>query len=887
MLTDEQFNEQLSAFPCTFHLDLKHVNKNRIKERRTRLELELNNSTFEIRKVNFLMWVYNQLKKYKKAVDVIERYKDKFQNNITSLANMAIVLWNSGYELKADDCLNKLKQLKSSPIFPSLLLEAQAESAFSYKKMGGILNLSRAVELYTEVVEAKPEDMTLRLELGITYRRTTHPRISMSEYFKNDPIVNRIQKAADLFFTVANSDVNNKTRSRAYVELAVMRRHTQKLIDVREYHDICRGMSVRKLCLEALKICEDDPRVLCECGRVLHEFDWNSAIEVLEKSVNMMPHTVAYHHLAIAYGKRAKRLTPEEMGIKWKSISQDPKGAITQFNKIIKSLNPSMQAEDPSEREHGQHKNIISAYEQIGLCYLAMYKKATGLCDNSQLFYIDVGFNVSADSETDSLNSEGTAFNEGVLTADHLQFKETSDIKLMQAIRLAARYCKEAPHNYEINVWKSYVQLKSKYNSCDLSKLSELLMLCGKYKNISQIVEDLKNQDTEKLKQPTLFTGALKSYLSLGKYELALALMNALLPHVVGGDGEELQTLEIQVNLCAAASRLEHPEEGISDLFQHVLDLQFWGRSPKATTQQTGSNDVLNSCVDEQANYLDVLILYDDSDNDDGSLPDIVTKAQQLKKLMKQTFNLRVKCNKERDPVGLSLYPEEMLFFKTVIVLVDGETEQETRRDRPFPMGNDPIPCAKTLSYGQRPYPVCHDPFLWAKTLSRVPRPFPMGNDPIPCAKTLSYGQRPYPVCHDPFLWAKTLSRVPRPFPMGKDPIPCAKTLSYGQRPYPVCQDPFLWAKTLSRVPRPFPMGKDPIPCAKTLSYGQRPYPVCQDPFLWAKTLSRVPRPFPMGKDPIPCAKTLSYGQRPYPVCQDPFLWAKTLSRVPRPFPMG
>ncbi|KAI8774175.1 hypothetical protein BgiBS90_025360 [Biomphalaria glabrata] len=759
---ETNFVERLRVFPCTFHLDFKHVKKFRLKERKKRLELETNNSKPEDpRKMNLLLWIYHKLDEREKASELGERLSQS--ENIISLANTAYIMHWYKKVSRALQCLSTLEKLKSGSSYDSLKTQATLELAFAYKKIGGPMNLSQAIQLYTEYLQAKPEDWNAKLELGITCRRSLHPKIANSEFLNQAAFLERMEKTADVLFSVADSDPNTVNRGRAYIELAVLRAHFQAYLEFNTCHPIFRSMSVKKLCDLALEFSNDDSRVLCECGRIIHRFDWNKAIQVLEKSTHLMPHTVAYHHLAIAYGKRARRMQTDQLGLRWKSISHDPKSvfldfasvdvqkaiecyrkgveislkdnipamfnygqflkscglfedAIEQFSEVIRIA--QYLSKDNVNSEDAEHANIVSAYEQIGLCYLAMYYIADDQCTPSEVFArifcsireYEANEAIVTDSEVDlehtpkrhiiynsdsprevkyeqtflkSCESQTSPEVDSLCNSlktwsvtDKENLKEMAIENFMTAIVQAASYISKSPHLYTINIWKAYLQVSTycTKNNPHEKRLFQLLDICGQHQNVFKLTEDLRLHDTEKFKDPDIFDRAIQSYLTLRKYTMALAFLNLFLPQAEFLDTADKVTLQIKVNLYSAAASLQLKDTNPSDLFHHVLDLQF-----QSTVEACDPNNTA------QTDYLDLLILYDDTDPaEEGQMSVVEAKSRELKRLLKTTYNLKVKCNRDRSPCGLRLDPEEMLWYRCIIVVLDLKTQATSIETRVF-----------------------------------------------------------------------------------------------------------------------------------------------------------------------------------------------------------
>ncbi|CAL1547077.1 unnamed protein product, partial [Lymnaea stagnalis] len=132
-----------------------------------------------IAKLNLYAWVEFKLGKIEEAKELNEEaLKQTDRENITSVLSQAYILWKDGYDIKAQNCLDEAEGLKKGIEGEKLLTEAKAELAYSYSRLGGTENLSRAIEIYTDVVESQPERYAWKYRLGLAHRRATHGNIS-------------------------------------------------------------------------------------------------------------------------------------------------------------------------------------------------------------------------------------------------------------------------------------------------------------------------------------------------------------------------------------------------------------------------------------------------------------------------------------------------------------------------------------------------------------------------------------------------------------------------------------------------------------------------------------------------------------------------------------
>ncbi|CAL1526926.1 unnamed protein product, partial [Lymnaea stagnalis] len=140
-------------------------------------ELDVDDDCFEevIAKVNFYTWIEFKLSHFEKARDHNERaLKLSSWSNITSLVNHAFITRRDGDETGAEKSLDKAEKLRKGRGGDRLMTDVEAELAYSYSRLNGPENLSRAIEIYARVVERQPEIYAWKYRFGLAHRRATH-----------------------------------------------------------------------------------------------------------------------------------------------------------------------------------------------------------------------------------------------------------------------------------------------------------------------------------------------------------------------------------------------------------------------------------------------------------------------------------------------------------------------------------------------------------------------------------------------------------------------------------------------------------------------------------------------------------------------------------------
>ncbi|CAL1526921.1 unnamed protein product, partial [Lymnaea stagnalis] len=133
-----------------------------------------------IAKLNLFTWVEFKLGNYKNAHnhnnDVLKMTEGE---NITALINQAHLLLRKGEEIRSEDCLNKAENLRQSRQGEELMVDVEAELAYSLSRLGGDDNIISAIDMYTTVVTKKPKMYPWKFGLGLLHRRATHINVTM------------------------------------------------------------------------------------------------------------------------------------------------------------------------------------------------------------------------------------------------------------------------------------------------------------------------------------------------------------------------------------------------------------------------------------------------------------------------------------------------------------------------------------------------------------------------------------------------------------------------------------------------------------------------------------------------------------------------------------
>ncbi|KAI8796502.1 interferon-induced protein with tetratricopeptide repeats 5 [Biomphalaria glabrata] len=290
-------NEDLKEFPCTFNLARGHkVTQERFRHVKNNVESEIDCSPEEqIRNKNILTWVLFNLGDKHKAEELNrEALKDSEDKNITALGNNVFILYNKGYKLKPQNtAFQKLLELSKDERFEHMKIEALAEQAYCYTRLGGEQNYKICIDLFKKCVDRCPHNYDWKFGLGLVYRRFTNFS-SISQEQKEELIA----ESAQLLFEVARCG-NDKLKGLAYAQLVVGYMTFPKQQD-----RVFKDYDVQSLCEEALKYGDQNPTVLTHVGRCLKDLDVDKAIDLLKKSLELRLNSIACHHLGLCYEKK-------------------------------------------------------------------------------------------------------------------------------------------------------------------------------------------------------------------------------------------------------------------------------------------------------------------------------------------------------------------------------------------------------------------------------------------------------------------------------------------------------------------------------------------------------------------------------------------------------
>ncbi|XP_059173541.1 uncharacterized protein LOC131954058 [Physella acuta] len=308
---------RIRLYPSIFHHKPAGTDTKRLRDIQLKVndELEYDDDCLDelVSKYLFLTWVEFELGNFDKSEELSNRALELTKgNSLTALVHSAYVMMRNGDEIQAEECLDNMHGVKTQDKSGLVVTTAQAELAYSLSRLGGPNNLVRAIEIYTEVTDKFPDQMSWKYRLGLAHRRATVPSLFyiLPTRFT---IEEHASKARCLLFEVAQSSFARDLRAHAYAQLAQISHYDEKKLPRAEHQRSYSNMSCEDLIQMALKFGSNDARTLLECGKILRYRDLDRAIDLLEKSIAIKKHGFAYHQLGLCYVYKANRKQQAEV----------------------------------------------------------------------------------------------------------------------------------------------------------------------------------------------------------------------------------------------------------------------------------------------------------------------------------------------------------------------------------------------------------------------------------------------------------------------------------------------------------------------------------------------------------------------------------------------
>ncbi|KAK7499574.1 hypothetical protein BaRGS_00009226 [Batillaria attramentaria] len=309
----EEFHDKLEDFPHSFQLEnqeqlIPDTLKRLKKGIESALSVGLKTSLETARARNLLAYLLfclghpaDSLAQTDEALSV-----DGQQQNIVSLANRAVILWQTGRRDDAGKQVELLQDLKSDKGFSYLHVKARAELAFCYTRMGPRF-FSKAIAVFKDVLEQakEPEKWLWTFGLALTKRRCL--RLQLAPYMQEHDRRGEFFATLKSFQTVLENTQCTNLKAKTFAELAMLPSMTTDTQIKADLMAAMHGMSPKDCCEQALQLDGNDVSVLTKCGMIFgKEKNFTRAIGILTKAVSLRKSSRSYHHIGLAYKALAK-----------------------------------------------------------------------------------------------------------------------------------------------------------------------------------------------------------------------------------------------------------------------------------------------------------------------------------------------------------------------------------------------------------------------------------------------------------------------------------------------------------------------------------------------------------------------------------------------------
>ncbi|XP_059173542.1 uncharacterized protein LOC131954059 [Physella acuta] len=302
--------KRLREYPSIFHNKPAGTDTKRLRDiqLKVKADIDCDDDCMEelVSKYFFLTWVEFELGNFDESEELSNRALVLTKgNSLTALVHSAYVMMRNGDEIQAEKCLDKMDQMKNSDNWQSLISGADSELAYCLSRLGGPNNMKRTLEILTNLTDEFPDKVLWKYRLGLCHRRATRGRIfytMKSQLTMDDHAV----AATRLLFEVGKLSTDMKLRAHAYAQLAQISYFDERQLSREEHQRRYCNMSTQDFIQMALELGSNDVFTLLECGKILRYIDYERAIDLLEKSIAIKKHGVAYHQLGLCYVYKAE-----------------------------------------------------------------------------------------------------------------------------------------------------------------------------------------------------------------------------------------------------------------------------------------------------------------------------------------------------------------------------------------------------------------------------------------------------------------------------------------------------------------------------------------------------------------------------------------------------
>ena len=604
---------RIGNFPCIFNIITSNLaNTKRLYTLKEKIKEDLLDDCLpkeeKIQLLNFQTWIEYKLDvqtNFTTAFLINEKSISLGSQNVCTLANQAYLLFFSGDERKALKIVSKLETIKSERFYCDLEKQAFANQAFAYRRLGGSINLSKSRELYEKAICMMiPKDDLIHLykyQLGVVYRRlgTVDISIHLSE---NDIDLKKLKMISyGLFKEVADKSSHEILKGRSYAELLFNR---DLLSKKEETHFQKKALSY------AMRTTCNDVFMLNALGRILPW--WHSQkLVVLEKSIHIRETSTACHQLGKLYAGTAR-------------------------NKKLLRYN-SRKLHDPivkiAEKYLKQAVDLCGGMNVPARYHYGLFLKDCFKTEEA-LRQFNLLINLFEDLECTFYRSKAYEKASECLLSIYHQEKNEEDFieakkKIMKAIYISADIAVKRPCMSQFcgDMWKSFKNKdkRRKFSFTDEDILNLVKLIKGHESETLDLINDLLTDDDSD--DEKLIAAGLEKYLDIGNFPKAMAFLKLVQTRKSAFETDiwqkdPLKFLALKVQLNSAYDCL---------INQHTNEAKFIFRSLFTSIYYSESSDVL--------------IVYDDSHDDEDGLSCTTLCARALQKLLADQFHLDVSQN--------------------------------------------------------------------------------------------------------------------------------------------------------------------------------------------------------------------------------------------------
>ncbi|BFZ14166.1 hypothetical protein BsWGS_17205 [Bradybaena similaris] len=634
-------------------------------------------------KLNFMSWVYIKLAHREKAEEINDRVIAITRwENVMSVANHVFLRWKYGKQEDALIACSKLQEMRKLDNFKDRLATAKAELAYCYSRVGGPVNLFKAIDLFQEAIGSDSDKLYWKLRLGLAYRRCTHLNI-YTGMTRGPNIIECVEKAAKHLTDVYRNNSAGELRGPAISELAMLFKTAMYIIQWNDIERIFGRQSLKDMCNLALECAGDNTWVLSNCGKLLRSWkQMDRAVEVLQRCLCVRKHTTTHHQLGLCYMSLAQKESRSRnrqgpakrgaLGARGRSsypFRQRDYRFLSAYTPLITLPN-----ENFSKAE----------FEYLEAIKLSHDRNLPAVYDLGQLYKLAGRYQDALDRFNQVTNSPGDGHLMTVIKAYEqsglcylLMGNPKAEDTLTKAISLAVVVASTCPQlqNCTTELWQSFRTKKDRMKTDPPSPskdkiLNHLSGLVRNHKHVVKIVEDVLTLNDSQIDDPDVIGPRLRGYLQLNEFEKAFGFLNMVSVRPKSANSETWETQEMidlrhEVLLRTAENRLKLQSSDARFVCQELFKLRF-GQCTGRVSED--SIDISNS--------RDVLLFYDE-DHDTEELSQISQTVHALQRVLFQVFGLDTSRNLQG---SLTYGPkmaeqlEEIRKYQVVVVVLGEES---------------------------------------------------------------------------------------------------------------------------------------------------------------------------------------------------------------------